>query len=86
VLYVIYPEGNMENIHLGPDPDAGEQPQVLVKHNTWFAAGLKDKTAYGLFGCTTSPAFDYEDFEMGNRETLLQQYPQHEELIKRFTR
>jgi predicted cupin superfamily sugar epimerase len=37
-------------------------------------------------GCTVSPGFDFVDFEMAKRPDLLQQFPQHSQLIKEFTR
>jgi hypothetical protein len=41
---------------------------------------------YTLVGCTVAPGFEFEDFELGNREELIQRYPQHRELIERLTR
>jgi len=37
-------------------------------------------------GCTVAPGFDFEDFEMPPRSELLQRFPQHAQLIERFTR
>jgi predicted cupin superfamily sugar epimerase len=31
------------------------------------------------------PGFEYEDFEMGEREALLAGYPQHEALVRALT-
>jgi len=39
-----------------------------------------------LMGTTVSPAFDFEDFEPGNRNELKQIYPQHKGLIELLTR
>jgi predicted cupin superfamily sugar epimerase len=33
-----------------------------------------------------APGFEFEDFELGSREELIEQYPQHRELIERLTR
>ncbi len=86
ILYLLHPDGKMETIHLGTDLEAGEKPQAIIKNNTWFAAELKDKRTYGLYGCTTSPGFEYEDFEMGDKKQLLEKYPQHEAILSRLTR
>ena len=47
---------------LGPDPPAGERPQVVVPAGVWQAAeSLGDWT---LVGCTVAPGFRFEGFEM----------------------
>lgn len=62
--------------------------QVLIPANCWFAAAVEnsDKEAYSLVGCTVFPAFDYEDFEIGKRGSLLTSYPEHKEIIEKLTR
>jgi uncharacterized protein len=64
----------------------GEKFQAVVKAGCWFASGVRDPKSFALVGCTVAPGFDFEDFEMGKREELLKLYPQHRELIVRFTR
>lgn len=47
---------------LGPDLAAGQRPQLIVPTGDWqSAACLGDWT---LVGCTVSPAFRFEGFEM----------------------
>ncbi|MDP2982555.1 MAG: hypothetical protein Q8O92_04405 [Candidatus Latescibacter sp.] len=41
---------------------------------------------YGLLGTTMVPGFDYEDFELGDREKLTKLFPSYVELTKRLTR
>jgi predicted cupin superfamily sugar epimerase len=36
-------------------------------------------------GCTVAPGFDFRDFETGNREELVSQYPEHRSIIERLT-
>jgi len=38
-----------------------------------------------LVSCVVTPGFEFEDFEMGKRETLLQEYPLAQESIKSLT-
>jgi uncharacterized protein len=38
-----------------------------------------------LIGCMVSPGFDFNDFELCTRESLLKEYPQHERIIVRLT-
>jgi uncharacterized protein len=47
---------------LGSDIEAGERPQLIVAAGEWQAAvSLGDWT---LVGCTVSPAFEFEGFEL----------------------
>lgn len=69
---------------MGPNPDALEAYQVAVPHHSWMAAySLGD---YTLFGCSMSPGFDSRDFLLGNRQVLMDRYPQHADWVLRFTR
>jgi predicted cupin superfamily sugar epimerase len=36
-------------------------------------------------GCTVSPGFDFEDFELGKRQELIREYPQHKNVITGLT-
>jgi predicted cupin superfamily sugar epimerase len=47
---------------LGPDLLAGARPQVLVPDGVWQSA--VSTGAWTLVGCTVSPAFVFEGFEM----------------------
>jgi len=35
--------------------------------------------------CIVSPGFEYEDFELGERDALLAAYPKHAEIVTVFT-
>ena len=51
---------------LGPDVGGGQLPQVVVPVGAWQAAvSLGDWT---LVGCTVSPAFEFDGFEMADPE------------------
>lgn len=55
-------DGPATDHRLGTDLQAGEQPQVIVPTGHWQAArSLGDWT---LVGCTVSPAFRFEGFEL----------------------
>jgi predicted cupin superfamily sugar epimerase len=47
---------------LGPDPSEGHEPQVVVPAGTWQAA--RSLGLYTLVGCTVTPAFVSEGFEL----------------------
>ena len=70
---------------IGPELEQGEHFQVLIPKGHWFAAEVS-RGDYLLVGCTVSPGFEFQDFELANRETLLSAMPQHTDLIQRFTK
>jgi len=60
--------------------------QVVVPKNVWFSAEILDKSSYSLIGCTVSPGFEFEDFEIAKSQDLISKFPQWENLIKKFTK
>jgi predicted cupin superfamily sugar epimerase len=85
-VYIISPSGNLTINTCGPFADKGNTFQLLIPKGSWFAAKVSDATSYTLLGCTVAPGFDFEDFELGKREFLINRFPQHAEIIKGFTR
>ena len=81
----IHPDGHSETITLGPDIFAGQNVQCIVSANVWQGMYLNEGGGFALMGTTVAPAFDFEDFEVADRDTLLKEYPGHAELIKRLT-
>jgi predicted cupin superfamily sugar epimerase len=82
----IDPDGRLEEIILGDDPDKGHQLQALKPAGRWFGARPLEQNSYSLVGCTVAPGFEFGDFELGNREELLEIYPQYKDIILRLTR
>lgn len=66
----------IKSIVVGRDLEKGESVQVIIPKNVWFAAHLIDKSGFALVGCTVSPGFDFNDFEMANIEALKKEFPQ----------
>jgi uncharacterized protein len=85
-VHVIDTSGKYSLIILGSDPEAGQVLQAVVPAGCWFASHVWDWKSYALVGCTVAPGFDFEDFEMGKREDLVAEFPQHREVIQRLTR
>jgi predicted cupin superfamily sugar epimerase len=54
--------GPVEEVLLGPDLAAGQEPQRLVPHGWWQAA--EPRGAWTLVSCTVSPAFELAGFEL----------------------
>jgi predicted cupin superfamily sugar epimerase len=84
-LHMIDERGNYLSVKLGSNPENGEVFQFTIPHGRWFAASVEEPDSYSLVGCTVSPGFHFDDFELGDREELLKMFPQHEKLIKEFS-
>jgi uncharacterized protein len=67
-------EGKIRKQYLGVNPRENQFFQIVVPKNTWFAARLVNKQGFALAGCTVSPGFHFDDFEMANQK-LIGQFP-----------
>ncbi len=85
-LYLISEDGKLEIKKVGINISDNEFPQITIPKNVWFAAEPIDKESYTLVGCTVAPGFDFNDFELGEKKNLIKSFPQHKDLIIRFTR
>lgn len=83
-IHLIHPDGEYACLHLGHTD--GSFPMQVVPYGCWFAAAPAKDTEYTLVGCVVSPGFDFADFEMADRETMTNQFPQHSQIIREFTR
>jgi predicted cupin superfamily sugar epimerase len=86
VVHVIEADGRYSKIKLGSNLEDGEALQAVVKAGCWFASQVQDEKSFALVGCTVAPGFDFEDFQMAKREELVGSYPQHREMVHRWTR
>ena len=82
----LHPDGSGEVITLGPDILQGQRTQVVVPGGSWQGCFLNPGGRFALMGTTVAPAFEFTDFEPGDRKTLLKQYPAQEDLILSLTR
>lgn len=78
--------GTLKKTAIGRDLKNGDHLQYTVKANTWFASRVKKGGWFSLVGCTVSPGFDFDDFEMAGRKDLMKNYPQHSQEILSLTR
>jgi len=85
IIHLITPDGNAAALQLGPDVGRGQQFQIVIPAGCWFGA---EPTGEGcsLVGCTVAPGFDFADFELADRDTLVAHCPEHATLINRLTR
>jgi len=86
-IYVIQPDGELVTYRLG-DQIANDDAwfQVAIKAGLWFAAEVNDPDSYVLASCYVAPGFEFKDFELAKKDTLLAEYPQHKQIIERLVR
>jgi len=85
-IFELTNEGNMRVHRLGNNPDEGESLQVVISAGNWFGAKPDNGSEYALVGCTVAPGFDFDDFELAERDGLITQYPVHGHIIRSLTR
>ncbi len=82
-LYIL--NNNIEKIILGKKIVDGNTFQYTIKKNNWFAAEVIKNNSFALIGCSVSPGFDFNDFELAENKYLKKKYPEYEKIINRFT-
>lgn len=80
----LHPNGTGKTITIGNDILNGIYPQVLVKGKTWQGCKLKEGGKFALMGTTMAPGFEFEDYRHGDKEELLEMYPDFEEEVLKY--
>jgi len=86
LLYIIQQSGELKMISLGNGLEKGQIFQFVVPANCWFASRPAPGSVYCFAGCTVSPGFEFEDFELADVDALADQYPQHRAIIMELCR
>jgi predicted cupin superfamily sugar epimerase len=91
-IFELSPSGQVIETILGNDILNGQVVTHIVRGGVWFGAkpkesfdGQGNESNFSLVGCTVTPGFHFEEFEMGNRDELLKLFPQSQELIVTLT-
>jgi hypothetical protein len=84
VVHVIERNGAYHKLSIGLDLELGQTPQAVVPAGAWFAS--ESSGDYSLVGCTVSPGFDFEDFELAKKGHLLNKFPECADQIRRLCR
>jgi len=85
-IHVIDETGEYFRLFLGKEIEKNESLQVVVKEGWLFGASVNEKNLFSLVGCTVAPGFNFEDFEMPDRTSLMKQFPQHRNIIEKLSR
>jgi uncharacterized protein len=86
LIHVIDEVGKYSCIRLGRKIHEGDLFQFVVPAKCWFASEPAPGTEFTLVGCTVAPGFDFADFEMADKKTMMNEYPQHDSIIQRLCR
>ena len=81
LIYIIEQTGELKVISLGSDHEKGQSFQCVVPANCWFASRPASESEYCFVGCTVSPGFEFDDFELADATVLSTIYPQHKPII-----
>jgi hypothetical protein len=78
--------GILSRFILGSDILNNQSPQLVVPKGKWQASRLKAGGRWALMGSTVAPGFEFEDFELADRDRMLLQFPQLSQDLRSFTR
>ncbi len=80
-------DGSIQRIVLGPQVVEGQRLQIAFEKGCWFGGSPLDGTfGYTLIGAAVAPEFQWEGFELGNREELRKRFPEAADEITSLTR
>ena len=83
-MLLIDPAGQHQELLIGPDVAAGQQPQLVVPGDWW--QGSSSDGAWSLVSTVVSPGFEWTDFTLGGRAELLALSPAAATRIHQLTR
>ncbi len=84
-VHIIDQTGHYSTLSIGNEPDKGQALQAYVPPDVWFGATVDNPESYALVGCTVTPGFEFSGFELADRATLSERFPEHATLISRLT-
>jgi len=83
LIYFFDNEKHLQSIQLGL---ASKILQATIPATTWFAAKPIEQNSFSLLSCAVAPGFEFEDFELGNRQALLAEFGVSTENIEAIER
>jgi len=82
LLHCLHPGKGVITTTLGLED--GAEPQFTITRGVWFAAEVADGGDFSLVGCSVAPGFDFNDFQLAEKDILYSQFPL--EIVKRLCR
>lgn len=85
-MLLLYEDGSSEVTIFGNNLALGRSPMKVIPGGTWLGSQLAPGGTWALMGVTMAPGFDLADYAIGDRESLIAQYPKQEQLLALLTR
>jgi predicted cupin superfamily sugar epimerase len=86
VIHMIDLNGSYSFARLGRNLSKGDVFQFVVPAGCWFASEPDKNSAFSLVGCTVAPGFDFADFELARKKSLIDLFAEHKDIITRLCR
>lgn len=81
-MLIITEDGNLQTKILGNAFDKGEEPQITILANTWFAAKIRSGKEHAFVSCVVAPGFEFDDYQIGHKQELIKLFPKLEKDIE----
>ena len=78
-VHCLHPDGRYEVIRLGPE----DSYTAVIPAGTWFGGTVEG--SHVLVTAIVAPGFEFDDFELAERNELVGQHPEHERIITQLT-
>ena len=86
-IYIINEKhSKLKVVKLGNDLGKNENLQIVINEGNWFAAEVNDKSSFTLVGYTVIPGFEFKNFELGKKKSLLLKFPSYKNIIEKLTK
>lgn len=85
-MLLLFSDGTGREVTLGHDIKSGQVVQLVVPRGVWQGAALQEGGRYALLGTTVSPGFEYQDFILGQPESLSSDYSKYASRISELTK
>jgi len=59
---------------------------IVIEAGSWFAAVIPSGKGYSLVSCAVAPGFNFNEFEMANKDELHRLFPEHSSIIDLYCR
>jgi len=59
---------------------------IVIEAGSWFAASIPTRKEYTLVSCAVAPGFDFNEFEIAEKDELMRLFPDHRSVIELFCR
>lgn len=84
-MLLLYPDGQSEVCIFSNDIARGGRPMKVIPGGTWIGSRIKRGRSWSLMGVTMAPPFNPNDYFIGDRDTLIREYPSQKKLITALT-